>query len=922
MSKKVIMLVLAGFVLIGLLGCPVTNAPFVPGSFTLTIHSENTGRTILPDVGGSISSYLVEFSGSSPVVPVSTTSSTVTIDLPVGTWNITVEGRDASDNVVATGVVNGVVITNGGHVDESVSLSPLSAGNGSVNVTISWPAGQTIDDASTVEFDGTTYGTSASELTFNGTERILVFQISSVASGNHTFFAYLKDADTLKTTVSESVQVYDNLSSSANIDLTENDFTQAPPASTLLSPVEGNGQILLTWENTSKVITGYRVERSLLEGSGFSEIGTTDGITLTYTDTTVVSGTLYYYRISASSTGGTSISNTVNLASAPPVPGDSGTIGFSDTTATSTILSWTKAADNVSAESTLEYRVVQSESNNIDTASNAESNGTQVQDWTADIDTCSAEGLSAGTTYYFNVLVRDEAGNTDVYTMNSITPEEGQVTLTITVTEPDDKTITFSESDDITVTQQSTLTIAVSETFDSYEWYLDGTLIDGEAAAAIDYDCSGTSLGVHHLAVFVTEGSWIYSRTIRFIVVNLYPPDNLAASVISASQIDLTWADNSDDEDGFKIERSPDGSSFTQIDTVGANVTSYSDAGLSADTLYYYQVRAYNAAGDSSYSNTVNATTDTSPAVLIIDHTAIAQFDNIPQGYIDEAKKRLLILPGESHGRAYGYGLELVENADSRFDASTNWSGAAESYTDSNLRWNRSFLDNTTWNNSCGEEDFYTNAAARTDTLTGLQTIDSTYTGTIYFGFGWCWDMSWLNGITSTKDAVYKCGWAGSSADGPDGNLAWGLDSDDQSITGNSVSLQTYLDAVDYYNTNAPGIKTIFTTGPVDTEQNTEAGYQRSIKQDKIREYVQTHGGILFDYADILSWDYTNGLRIDESWTDGDTTVHHWNGVYPAFTWIEYDGGYGSCHISEDAVVLIGKALWVMLARDAGWDGN
>lgn len=313
---------------------------------------------------------------------------------------------------------------------------------------------------------------------------------------------------------------------------------------------------------------------------------------------------------------------------------------------------------------------------------------------------------------------------------------------------------------------------------------------------------------------------------------------------------------------------------------------------------------------------------DTISGVLIIDHTAVAQFDNIPQSYIDEVKKRLLILPGESHGGAYGYGLELVESSDSRFDANTNWEGAAESYTDSHLRWNRSFLDNDTWKNWCGEEDFYTNAAARADTLTGLQTIDSTYTGTIYFGFGWCWDMSWHNGVTAAKDPVYKCGWAGSSVDGPDGDLAWGLDSGDQSITGNSVSLQTYLDAVDYYNTNAPGIKTIFTTGPVDNEKNTEAGYQRSVKQDKIREYVQTHGGILFDYADILCWDYTGNHRIDESWTDGDSTVHHWNGINPDFITSEYDGGHGTCHISQDAVTLIGKALWVMLARDAGWDGN
>ncbi|MFZ5800817.1 MAG: fibronectin type III domain-containing protein, partial [Candidatus Omnitrophota bacterium] len=86
-------------------------------------------------------------------------------------------------------------------------------------------------------------------------------------------------------------------------------------------------------------------------------------------------------------------------------------------------------------------------------------------------------------------------------------------------------------------------------------------------------------------------------------------PSNLTASVVSSSQINLAWTDNSNNEDGFKIERTSSSTAFVQIATVGAGVTSYQDANLTANTTYNYRVRAYNAAGDSGYSNTASATT-------------------------------------------------------------------------------------------------------------------------------------------------------------------------------------------------------------------------------------------------------------------------------------------------------------------------
>lgn len=138
-------------------------------------------------------------------------------------------------------------------------------------------------------------------------------------------------------------------------------------------------------------------------------------------------------------------------------------------------------------------------------------------------------------------------------------------------------------------------------------------------------------------------------------------PDTLSAMTFSSTQIDLTWNDNSDDEDGFKIEMSLDGSTFTQIYTVAAGVTSYSDTGLDANTLYYYQVRAYNTAGDSGYSNIANATTtDTGTLQYIANHLIAKEsvLRSIPESAIITAKDTLHIMYcGTSHSSQTADGM-------------------------------------------------------------------------------------------------------------------------------------------------------------------------------------------------------------------------------------------------------------------------
>ena len=63
------------------------------------------------------------------------------------------------------------------------------------------------------------------------------------------------------------------------------------------------------------------------------------------------------------------------------------------------------------------------------------------------------------------------------------------------------------------------------------------------------------------------------------------------------------------DENGFSVERSLNGVDYAAIATVGADVSVYSDTGLSSSTSYTYRVLAYNDGGNSTYSNSASATT-------------------------------------------------------------------------------------------------------------------------------------------------------------------------------------------------------------------------------------------------------------------------------------------------------------------------
>ena len=86
-------------------------------------------------------------------------------------------------------------------------------------------------------------------------------------------------------------------------------------------------------------------------------------------------------------------------------------------------------------------------------------------------------------------------------------------------------------------------------------------------------------------------------------------PTNLKGVVSKSTQIDLTWSDNSNNEEGFKIERKSGTDAYKLIATLNHNVMTYSDKSIVDPTNYMYRIFSYHQKGNSTHSNEINLAT-------------------------------------------------------------------------------------------------------------------------------------------------------------------------------------------------------------------------------------------------------------------------------------------------------------------------
>lgn len=420
----------------------------------ITTTADTTNATV-DNVAPTVTDGNISISGGTGTGGAFKSGDTVT-----ATWNNTAGGDNNSD---ITSVTADFSQFGGGAAVAATNLSgtwtatytitsgAMDATNRNVSFTVTDNAGNTttrndttnatVDNiAPTVSISstaGANTNTSPISITITFSESVTGFVVGDITVGNGTAGNFVAVSDTTYTadimpsaqgavTVDVAANVAQDAAGNNNTAATQlsRNYDNAAPTVTITSTAQTN-------TNTSPMSVTFTFSESVT-GFDVGDITVGNG---TAGNFVAVSGTTYTADITPSAQGVVTVDVAANVAldatgnnntaatqlsrsydTTAPAVGGAGTISAGTVTSSTAPLSWTAATDNITAAANLQYKVVYSTSNNIANLSDAKTNGTTFGNWTANLISTTVTGLSPSTPYYFNVIIKDAAGNEAVYT--------------------------------------------------------------------------------------------------------------------------------------------------------------------------------------------------------------------------------------------------------------------------------------------------------------------------------------------------------------------------------------------------------------------------------------------------------------------------------------------------------------------------
>ena len=363
-----------------------------------------------------------------------------------------------------------------------------------------------------------------------------------------------------------------------------------PAPSSLIASVTQVTKIQLAWTNNA-AYDGILVYRKPAGGS-YAVVHTVGSGVTSWLNSGLADGTQYYYKLEAYIGAEFSpFSNEDDAITGLPAPsGCDATCIDAD----SAFITWEDNSQNESG-----FKIYKDGAYMVTVGQN-------VKEYTKD-------GLTPGATYAFKVKA-----------YNALTDSLWSNTATVYMSNPP------SKPTGLTAQAESSSTIRLNWTDNS----------NNETGFKIEESSTGPSSGFSQVATvganvktylrtgrssatqywykvraYNGDGNSLYSNVANcYTYAAIATPSNLTATAFSDTKIEITFQDNSDEEDNHRVERKLGAGAYSEVTTLAPNVTFYRDTALVKGSTYTYKVRAFQDPSYSYYSNEATATTISEPA--------------------------------------------------------------------------------------------------------------------------------------------------------------------------------------------------------------------------------------------------------------------------------------------------------------------